>query len=108
MIILIYIASLKHICCQIFKEMDKIKIMGFHQPLLFDDPPYPNDTPISPHIHQKMRKGCRNDCIEALQFIKPKKKLFKKKILVGLQQPPLQRTRVNTLSFFNSINNLQE
>ena len=53
--ILIYIASLKHISCQIFKEMDKIKIMGFHQPpnpphpttttILFDDPQYPNDTP---------------------------------------------------------------
>ena len=48
MMILIYTASLKHLSCQIFKEMDKIRIMGFHQPpstILFDDPPYPNDTP---------------------------------------------------------------
>ena len=30
--------------------MDKIKILGFHQPathstIIFDDPPYPNNTP---------------------------------------------------------------
>ena len=38
--IIIYIVSLKHISCQIFKEMDKIRIMGFHQTpstILFDD-----------------------------------------------------------------------
>ena len=41
MIVLIYIAGLKHISCQLFKKMDKIKIMGCHQPpptILFDDP----------------------------------------------------------------------
>ena len=44
MMILIYIASLKHTSCQIFKEMHKIRIMGFHQPpstILFDDSLYP-------------------------------------------------------------------
>ena len=65
---LIYIASLKHISCQMFKEMDKIRIIGFHQPpatILFDNP-HTQATPlISPYIHQKMCKGCRNDCIEA-------------------------------------------
>ena len=70
MVILIYIASLKHIFCQIFKEMDKIRITRFHQPppptILFDEP-YTQTIPlISPHIQQKMRKGCRNDYIEAV------------------------------------------
>ena len=67
--ILIYIASLKHISCQLFKQMDKIRIMGFHHPPL----PFSLMTPIPkrhpiilPHIHQKMHEGCRNDYIEAL------------------------------------------
>ena len=42
MMILIYIESLKHITCQIFKEMDKIRITDFNTPTLtttlFDDP----------------------------------------------------------------------
>ena len=44
MTILIYIASLEHL--EHTYEMDKIKIMGFHQPptIIFDEPPYPNDT----------------------------------------------------------------
>ena len=63
MMILIYIASLKHIFCQIFKEMDKIRIMGFHPPptILFDDPIPKRHPLISPHIHQEMAKECRND-----------------------------------------------
>ena len=41
MMILIYITSLKHMSCQVFKEIDKIRIVEFHQPpstILFDDP----------------------------------------------------------------------
>ena len=48
--------------------MEKIKVMGYHQPpppFSLMTPPYPNDTPNSPHICQKMRKGCRNNYIEA-------------------------------------------
>ena len=75
MMILIYIASLKHILCQIFKEMDKIRIIKISQTpstILFDA------KPPSPHIHQKMRKGCRNNYIEAFGALYwRKKKLFK-------------------------------
>ena len=67
--ILICIASLKHTSCQIFKEMDKIRVMGFHQPELYHSlwwPPIPKRHPlILSHIHQKMRKGWRNDYTEA-------------------------------------------
>ena len=54
MMIFMYIASLKHLSCQIFKEMDKIRIIGFHQPSLytifFDDPHIPKRHPqISPN-----------------------------------------------------------
>ena len=68
--------------------MGKIKIMGFYQPPL----PFSLMTPIpkpliSPRIHQKMRKGCRNDYLEGLAQFIGQKKLFKK-ILRGLQQPP--------------------
>ena len=49
--------------------MDEIKVMGFHLfpfTILFDDPPYSNDTPKCHLINiKKMRKGCRNDYIEA-------------------------------------------
>ena len=49
--------------------MDKIKVMRFHQPpstILFDDSPITRRCPqISPFLHQKIRKGCRNDFIEA-------------------------------------------
>ena len=47
--------------------MDKIRIMGLYQPptVLFDDPNTQTTPPTSPHIHQKMRKGCRNDYIDA-------------------------------------------
>ena len=47
--------------------MGKIKIMGFHQPpstILFDAIPKRHPL-ISPRIHQKMRKRCRNDYLEA-------------------------------------------
>ena len=47
--------------------MGKIKIMGFYQPptILFDDPIPKRHHLISHRIHQKMRKGCRNDYLEA-------------------------------------------
>ena len=47
MMILIYIASLKHKSCQIFKEMDKIRIIGFHQlrSIIFFDDPIPKRYP---------------------------------------------------------------
>ena len=53
--------------------------MGFHRPpsILFDEPPIPKRHPlISPHIHQKMCKGCRNDYIEAFGAVYWAKKLF--------------------------------
>ena len=50
--ILIYIASLKNICCQIFKEMDKIRIMEFHQP-----PPPPSPFSLmTPHTQTTKNK----------------------------------------------------
>ena len=47
--------------------MDKIRIMGFQHPLPFSfDDPIPKRHPlISPHIHQKMREGYKNDDVEA-------------------------------------------
>ena len=85
MMILISIARLKHVFCQIFNGQNKI-IIGFHQPLLpFSlTTPHPQMTPlISPRIHQKMRKGCRNDYLVWRSLLG--KKLFKeKKILGGL------------------------
>ena len=54
MMILIYIASLEHISCEIFKKWARKKIMEFHQPpstILFDDPHNqttpPNFTPYT-------------------------------------------------------------
>ena len=64
--------------------------MEFHHPptILFDDLPIPKRHPlISPRIHQKMRKGCGNDHIEAFGVVYWAKKLFQKH-LRGLQQPP--------------------
>ena len=50
---------------------------------------------ISPHIHQKMRKRCRNDYIEAFGAVYwAKKKLFKK--FLGSCNNPLRRTRVKS------------
>ena len=69
--------------------MDKIKVMGFHQPpstILFDDPPYPNDTPkISPH---KMHKGCRNDYIEVFGAVYWAKKAVLKNLRGVATIPP--------------------
>ena len=65
--------------------MDKIKVMGFHPlpPLPFSlMTPIPKRHPqISPHIHQKMRKGRRNDYIEVFVVVNwAKKKLFYKNL----------------------------
>ena len=70
--------------------MDKIKIMGFHQPptIIFDDPPFPNDTP---KFHLIYIKRWVID-VKAItykrlaQFIGQKTLLQKN--LRGLQQPP--------------------
>ena len=63
--------------------MGKIKIMGFHQPPLlpfYMMTPIPKRHPlISPRIHQKMRKGCRNDYLEAFDAVYRAKKAFLKK-----------------------------
>ena len=65
--------------------MDKIKVMGFHQPpstmstILFDDPIPKRHPQISPHIHQKMRKGCRKDYIKAFGAVFWAKKVVLKK-----------------------------
>ena len=66
--------------------MDKMKIMGFHQPpsTIFFDDPHTKTTPlISPHIHLKMRKGCRNDYIEAIGAVYWAKMLLKKNKTFG-------------------------
>ena len=80
MMILIYITSLKHISCQIFKETDKIRIMGFHQlpsAILFDDPIHGRNNLISAHIHQRCVKDVEIIILKHLaQFIG--EKLFKK------------------------------
>ena len=69
--------------------MGKIKIMGFHQvPLPFSlMTPIPkwHPPPMSPRIHQKMRKGCRNDYLEAFGAVYWAKKLLK--ILRGATTP---------------------
>ena len=47
--------------------MDKIKVMGFHQPSLplsLMTPIPKGHSQIAPHIHQKVQKGYRNDYIE--------------------------------------------
>ena len=72
MMILIYTASLKQISCPVFKEMDKIKIKGFHQPpstILFDDPIPKLHPLISPHMQLK----------RFAQFIGGKTPVLKKK-----------------------------
>ena len=71
--------------CQLFKEMDKIRIMGFHQPptILFDDP-HTQTTPLK--FHSFTSKGCRNDLIEAFIAVYWAKKLLNN--LRGLQQTP--------------------
>ena len=52
--------------------------------------PIPKQEPqISPHIHQKMRKGCRYDYIEAFGAVYLTKKAVLKK-----SPPPFRRTRV--------------
>ena len=55
--------------------------MGFHQlpSTIFFDDLHTQTTPlISPHIHQKMRKGCGNDNIEAFGPVYWAKKAVKK------------------------------
>ena len=69
--------------------------MKFHQPpstILFDDPHTQRHPPPQiPHIHQKMRKECRNDYMEACRAVYwAKKKKAVLKNLRGLQQPPLE------------------
>ena len=64
--------------------MDKIKIMGFLQPPL--PTPYPNDSPKFHLKHQKMRKRCKNNFIEAFGAVNGAKKAACKKSW-GLQQP---------------------
>ena len=71
--------------------MGKIKIMGFHQPnpstILFDDPIPKRHPLISPRIHQKMCKGCRNDYLEVFgTVIAQKKNVLKNRR--GVQEPP--------------------
>ena len=57
--------------------MDKAKVMGFHQPPILFDNPFP--IPKRPHIHRKMREGCRNDYLEAFgAVLLGKKKCFEK------------------------------
>ena len=72
--------------------------MGFHQPptIIFDDPHTQTTPRISPHIHQKMRKRCKNNYITAFSAVYWAKKRCFKKILGGckLQQQTLWRTRV--------------
>ena len=61
MMIVIYIAKFGAYILYHIHELDKIKIMGFHQPpstIIFDDPPYPNDTPKFYRIYIKR---CVND-----------------------------------------------
>ena len=54
---------------------------------------------MSPHIHQKMRKGCRNDNSEAFGPLYWAKKLFKKSW--GFQQPsPFGGRGLNIIGFF--------
>ena len=55
-------------------EMDKMKVLGFPLlSILFDDP-HTQTTPLNlPHIHQNMRKGCRNDYIETYGVVCCKK-----------------------------------
>ena len=75
---LIYIESLKHISCQIFKKWTKYKSRNFTlTPLPFSlTVPIPKrHLQISPHVHQKMRTGCRNDYIEAFGAVYWLKKL---------------------------------
>ena len=60
--------------------MDKIKAVEFHQPsstILFGT--WWPHTQISPHVNQKMRKGCRNDYIEVFGAVYWGKKKRKKK-----------------------------
>ena len=89
MIILIYIGSLKRISGQILKKWTKQKSWDFtNPPLPFSlmTPKPKQHPPNSPHIHQKMRKGCRNDYIKAFGAVYWAKKLFLKRSW-GLQQP---------------------
>ena len=61
--------------------MDKIKIMGFITPLPLSlmTPISKRHPKISPHIHQKMRKGCKNDYIEAFGAVLLGKKVVLRK-----------------------------
>ena len=84
MMILIYIASSKHISCQIFKVMDKIRIMGFHQPpstILFDDPHTQTTTPNHLIYIKRCVKNVEMISLKRLaQFIGQKKAVLKKNI----------------------------
>ena len=79
--------------------MDKIKVMGFHQPLstiFFDDPPYPNDTPKFHLIYIKRSvKDVKRLHRSVWCSLLGKKTV--KKILWGLQQNPLRGTRVKVI-----------
>ena len=73
--------------------MDKMKIMGFHQPPYHNlwRPSIPKRHPqISPHIHQKMRNRCKNNYIEAFGPVYWAKNAVLKKILGGCNNPPLE------------------
>ena len=92
MMILIYIGSLKHITCQIFKKWAKSKSWDFTNSLyhsLWLPTPYQTTPQISPHIHQKMRKGRRNEMITLKRLVQiiGQNSCFKKD-LRGWQQPP--------------------
>ena len=77
--------------------MDKIKVMGFHQPPLSFSLiiPIPKRHPqISPHIQQKIHKGCRNNYLEACGAVYWAKKAALKS-LRGLQQAPFGGRGIN-------------
>ena len=88
--------------------MDKIKVIGFHQPPL----PFSVMTPIpkrhpqiSPQIHQKMHKGCRNDYIEVFGEVYWAKKAVKN--LRGVSTTPLRtmvKVQNGTKQHVNTIN----
>ena len=100
MIILIYIASLKHLSCQICKEIDKNQgISATPYTILFDDPYSQTTPPNYTHIHQKMRKGCRNDYIEAFCAVYWAKNMCLKQFYGGLQQSPFGGRGLNVVTF---------
>ena len=80
MVIFIYIASLEHIIYLNIYEMDKIKIMGFHQPLYNNlwPPPYPNNT-LKFHIKRCVIEQNKNNYIDVFGAVYwAKNTVFKK------------------------------